>query len=169
MNFFKLANIAIIIAFFGMAACTKSSTPGSVTPIQSVGCAVESAVTSAAATTIAASISCSNQAQIATDIQNALGNVNLCAAGVAPAPAALVGPKWSKVGDVSKQDLDKAKASKGLAPMGIVGQIACPIVVNTLLGFATNSIPVSWGCSASTSAASLGAVITSACEAAIPL
>ena len=168
MNFFRLANIAIIIAFFGMAACTKSSTPGSVTPIQSAGCAVESAITGAAATTIAAAISCSNQTQIATDIQNALGNVNLCSAGIA-APAQLAGPKWSKVGDVSKQDIDKAKASKGLAPMGVVGNIACPIVVNTLLGFATNSIPASWGCSASTSASSLGQVIVSACEAAIPL
>lgn len=163
--------VALLLGLFVFAtACTKSSTPGSLNPIQQVGCDVESAITSAAGTAIAAAISCSNQSQIATDVQNALGNVNLCNAGLQSASlAALSKPAWLKVGDISKQDIDKAKASKGLAPMGVVGNIACPIVVNTLLGFATNSIPASWGCSASTSASGLGQIIVSACEAAIPL
>lgn len=148
-------------------ACTKSG--GSVSPIQQVGCDVESAITGAAGSAIAAAISCSNQAQIASDVQTALGNVNLCNAGIAS--ASLVKPAWSKVGDVTKQDLDKAKGVKSLdvKPMGVVGNIACPIVVNTLLGFATNSIPSSWGCSASTSASSLAQTIVAACELAVPL
>lgn len=158
-----------LILFVFVAACTKTTAPGSLNPIQQVGCDVESAITGAAGSAIASAISCSNQAQVASDIQNALGNVNLCNAGVAVASLASDGPKWTKIGDVSKQDIDAAKSSKKLSPMGVIGNVACPIVVNTLLGFATNSIPASWGCSASTSASSLGQTIVSACELAIPL
>lgn len=154
--------LILTILLLGVA-CTKS---GTMSPIQSAGCAVESAVTSAAATSIAAALSCTNQAQIATDVQNALGNVNLCATNVAVASLA---PKYSKVGDVSKQDLDAAKGKNLIKPMGVVGNIACPIVVNTLLGFATNSIPSSWGCSSSTTASALTATIIAGCEAVVPL
>lgn len=162
--------ILILSLFILGAACTKTST-GTVSPIDSAGCAVESVITGALASTIAGAITCSNSTQIASDIQTALGNVNLCSAGLSSPSVAALTAKWTKIGDVSKQDIDNAKGVKAqvVKPMGIVGVIACPIVVNTLLGYATNSIPTSWGCSSNTSAATLGATIISACEVAVPL
>lgn len=178
MKFLALFLMATVF----LSGCTKTAT-GTMNPIQSAGCAVETVVVASAASSVSSILSCSNQSAIAASLTTALGNVNLCATPVASANAtaamiasAKVAPKWSTLGDVTAGDLNgagsqvsgqaKAQVAK---PMGIVGDIACPIVVNTVIGFATSAIPSSWGCTGSASADSVSAALTAACEAAVPL
>lgn len=160
----------LILLFIVLVGC--SSTSSSLSPIQAVGCTVESTIVGVEAQAIATLLTCSNVAQIQTDMQTALGNVNFCAVPVpAPAVTSLIATKVKTIGDITQADLDAAKKgvqSKAVAK-GIVATIACPIFFNVALGFATSQIPSKWSCQASTSAASLGAALTAACETAITL
>ena len=164
-----------------ICGCTKPAPGAALTPIQSAGCAVETDVAMAASESVAATLNCTQQQAIQASLLLAFGNVNMCAtplpaSPVAAAPAiagAKVAPKWAALGDVSAGDLSGAKSSSAKAlvakPFGIVGSIACPIVVNVVLGFATSEIPAAWGCSANAGAATVGSALTAACLAAVPL
>lgn len=143
--------LSLAILCLGVMAC-KSSTSSSISPIQAVGCDIETAVIGAEAGAIATLLTCANQTQISTDLQTALGNANLCAQ---PGVAAVSMPQL------------KAKASA--KPMGIIGNIACPLVINVAIGYATQAVPASWSCTTGASAASLAAALTAACETAVPL
>lgn len=146
----KLLAVAFACPFF-FFGCTKSNS--SLTPIQQVGCDIETAVSSSFAGGVAAALSCSNLSVIQADLQKAFGNANLCQGPVASATTA---------------QLKSAKAQL-VHKMGAIGNIACPIAVPTALGFLSNSIPSGWGCSASASASALSSTLITLCEAAIPL
>lgn len=155
------------------SACSKTS--ASMSPLQAAGCDLETVATQTLATGISTVLSCTNTNQIASDLQVALGNVNFCAISVpAPAAALVAGqPKYSKLGDVKKSDID-AKKTKGLnaeavKAQGIVASIACPAVLNIGISYLTQAVPSSWSCSASTGTQSVAAALTAACTAAIPL
>jgi hypothetical protein len=170
---------AVLAAITMFSGCTKPQPGAALNPVQSAGCAVETAVTTAAAGSIMQALSCTNESAIEANLMTALGNVDMCATplpAVPAAPSALMSakalPKFTKIGDITAGDLQSAKAQpKALLakPMGIVGAIACPIVVNTVIGFATSEIPSAWGCSASAGADTVGSALTAACEAAVPL
>jgi hypothetical protein len=148
-----------ILSLAAFAGCTKSSSGGgTVTPIQAAGCDIETAILGGASGAISSALSCTNSAAIQASLTTALGNANLCAA---PGVAA-----------VSSGQMSAAKASMKSAaakPMGVIGNIACPIAISTIMGFLSNSIPSAWGCSASASAAGVSAALVSVCEAAVPI
>lgn len=129
-----------LMGLFLFAGCTKSTT---VTPIQSAGCSIETAISSGIAGAVSSSLQCANTAQVAADLQAAWGNVNLCSTAQA-----------------------QMKSQK-LQPKGIVASIVCPIAINTAVGFLSNSVPSSWKCTGpnATMAGLIGA-LTTACEAA---
>lgn len=171
MKFTSLVMMTFALAFAG---CTKSGGPV-LSPIQEAGCAIESAVSGGMASVVSSSLQCSHPDVVAQQLQAAFGNANLCAAPIAPAPAAamLAGQKYSKVGDVSAADLAAAKSgmhANAVKPNGIIGNIACPIAINAAIGFLSNAVPASWGCSGpNASISGLIGALTSACEAAVPL
>lgn len=138
----------LILPLFLFVGCTKTTT-STLSPIADAGCVVETAVTSGIAGSVATALTCTSVSAIQTSLQAALGNVNLCkTATTAQATAA---------------------SAKVVTSKGLVGNIACPLAVNTVIGYLTNSIPTAWGCSAGATAASLELALTVACEAAIPL
>jgi hypothetical protein len=145
----KLMLLAAILGI--LCSCTSSSpSPGSViSPITAVGCSIETAVTAGAASGIATALNCTSQAAIQTSLQLALGNVNFCS--------------YQPQADAAKL----AKSSK--QPLkGVLGDIACPVFINTAMGYLTNSVPAAWGCAAGASASAIAAALTTACETAIP-
>jgi hypothetical protein len=123
-------------------------------PIQAAGCDVETAILGGAASTIASSLSCTNQSAIQASLTTALGNANLCS-----------NPSVASTSAASLKSAVKSAAK----PQGIVGNIACPIAINTIVGFLSNSIPSAWGCSAAATATSLEAALTAMCETAVPI
>lgn len=148
-----LAVLSLACLGLFLAGCTSSNS-GTVTPIQAAGCDVESAILGGAAGAIASALSCTSTSAIQASLTTALGNANLCAApGVAAISAASM----------------KSAKSAAVKPQGVIGNLACPIAVNTIVGFLSNSVPSAWGCSASASASALAATLTSVCEAAVPL
>lgn len=172
----KLINVAIALAvLLTGAACTSSSSP-IMTAVNSVGCDVEAAITGSIGSAVVNA--CKGSASSATcggAFQSALGNVNLCLAQVPSLAPSFVGVKvFTKVGDVTAGDIANAKAKGGvkanaIKPMGVVGNIACPIAVNTIMGYLTAQIPIACGCTVSLTASQIDTAITSACEAAVPL
>lgn len=144
--------ILCLCVFF--TGCTKTATTTStLTPIQAVGCDVETAVTASFATGVVKALTCTNEAAVQASLLLAFGNANLCSNQVTAVSAVQI----------------KAAVSKAIKPQGVIGNIACPIAVSTALGYLTNSVPVSWGCSASASATTLSTALISLCESAIPL
>ena len=135
--------LALPFAFMG---CTKSSTPSSPTPVQQVGCAVETAVASAISAVAAQQLQCTGTAAIQASILAAAtkANVNLCP--TAPATVA---------------------AGKVPAEKSAIGNAICPGIVSSLLGAAQTQIPAAWSCSAATLSADLSAKLITACEGAI--
>lgn len=165
MKFLSL--LVLPLLFVG---CTKSPV---LSPIQSVGCAVEQTVASDIAVAIAGALQCGQSAEIVNSLTAALGNANLCLTPIPapPAPAAvvagLVAPKWGKIGDVTAGDLGKKPLVK---TQGIVGAIACPIVINTLTGFLSNSVPKAWSCTEpNASIAGLIQTLVATCATAVPI
>lgn len=151
-----------------LAGCPKSPV---LSPIQSVGCAVEQTVSVDLASAIGTSLQCAHTDAIVQSLNAALGNANLCGTPIPASPAAvtaaLVAPKWGKIGDVTPGDLGKKSLVKA---QGIVGSIACPIVINVVTGFVSNSVPAAWGCvGPNASIAGLIATLTAGCVAAIPI
>lgn len=158
-DFMKIMIAICSLVLFG--ACTSSTSPTPapaagtapapspvLSPLQDVGCEIESAVTSSFANTIANSFSCKNTSVIQANLQTAFGNANLC-------------PKVTPAMTIAKAQAVHAK--------GIVGNIACPLAISTAIGYLTSQIPTAWGCSAQVTAASLTSTLTTACEAAVPL
>jgi len=148
-----MKRLMVVMAFmFTFLGCT-SSTPtssGTMSPIQAAGCDVETAILGGASTAVGTALSCTNTSAIQASLTTALGNANLCAA---PGVAAVTGSAI------------KAKAVGKL----VIGNIACPIAINTIVGFLSNTVPTAWGCSATASASSLAATLTTVCEAAVPI
>lgn len=137
---------------FGLTACPKSST-GSLSPIQQAGCDIETAINASFSTAVAAALTCSNTAAIQASLATAFGAANLCTGQVASA---------------TTTQLNAAK-SAAVKPNGIIGNLACPVAVSSALGFLSNAIPSSWGCSATASASALQATLTALCEGAVTI
>jgi len=127
----------MLILALGLFGCT-SSTPGP-SPIQVIGCSAETSATSALAAFIGMQGVCSNLSAIQGDIQSYLGKANLCAAAVVPA------------------------TSKGLK--GPIGNVICPLAVNSVLGVIGSKVPATWGCSVQD--APSAAALSAACSKAI--
>lgn len=161
----------LILAALGiLASGCKSSTPNPVlTALDSAVCDVETTITGAVGAAIVnACKGTGTTAACGAGFQSALGNVNLCAM---PLPSTLAGTGAKTIGSITQSQIDAAKKAgvKSLAPMGIVGSIACPIAVNTGMGYLTAQIPLACGCTISLTASEADADLTAACIAAIPL
>lgn len=150
----------LITAMAFLAGCPKTTTTttptggGTMSPIQTAGCDVETAILGTAASAVATALSCTATAAIQSSLTVALGNANLCASPI------VSGTTMSAL---------KSEAHSAAKPMGVVGNLACPIAINTIVGFLSNSVPAAWGCSVSSSASALSATLTAACEAAVPI
>lgn len=139
------------------------------TALNSAGCDVESAITSTiGGAVLSACQGSGTAAACGAAFQTSLGNVNLCAAGI-PAASLSKDAKWTKVGDVTAGDLSQGKGKAKLSTMGVVGAIACPIAVNTIMGYLTSQIPLACGCTVSLTASQADQAIVAACEAAVPI
>jgi len=136
-----------ILSVLAISACTSTpATPGAPAPA-GVGCSVEQVVSGALAASIGTGLQCANLTAIQADLQGALGTANLCATSVAQAQ--------SKV--------------EGKQPMkGVVGDLVCPLAVNTAMGLINTKIPAAWGCKV-TSGSNIGSVLSAACIAVVPI
>jgi hypothetical protein len=113
--------------------------------ISPVVCSVESSVAGALAGGVASALSCTNTAQIKSDILGALSKANLCSTSTA------------------------AKALTASPLQGPVGDLVCPLAVGAAIGLLSNKVPASWGCAPGASTAGLATTLTSLCEAAVPI
>jgi hypothetical protein len=162
----------ITLAIFGLILSACKSSPV-LNPVQSAVCDVESTITSATGSLIVSQCAGTDAVSCGNAIQTALGNANLCAL---PLPTGVVTgltatPKLT-VGSITQAQIDAAKKSMGLktlAPMGVVGNMVCPLAETDVLGFLTAEIPVACGCTKNIDAGGIGALLVSACEVAIPL
>ncbi len=136
----KLFLAALMLPLF--AGCKSATVQAVLQPIDKAACSAETSAIASLASAIAAptAFNCSNQAQIVSDITQAIGNANAC--------------NYVTANVVAK---------------GVVGNLVCASAVPAIIGFATNSLPVTWGCTASVAAGSLTSSLTSLCEGAIPL
>lgn len=163
--------MAILAMFaFVLAGCTSKT--GSMDPIKGAACDVETVALTGVAGSISGLLACSGQDAIVASLEQALGNVNFCAtplqsSSALSAKAMAVGSGWQTIGDV-KIPKDGGVKSLAVQPQGIVGGLACPIIVNTVIGYLTSSVPSAWKCTSSADAGAVGSAITAACVAAIP-
>ena len=142
--------LILIISLLFVAGCTKSGGPV-MNPIQAAVCDVESVITASAGSLIVAQCGGTDIVACGNAMQTALGNANLCA--------------QAQIANVSKAQMLAGKAK----PEGVVGAIACPIAESAVMGFLTAAIPAACGCTKSMDAGALGALLVSACIAAVPI
>lgn len=124
----------LIVLFLFMSSCTTPTT-NPTDPIKTVGCSIESSLALGLSQTFAATMSCTNVAQIQSDILSTLGSVNLCA----------------------------AKPQGQVKAQGIIGDIVCPSVVGSVMALVSTKIPVTWGCKLNSSSA-LTVALTKTCS-----
>lgn len=151
--------LVLLCALFTIIGCTSSS--GSLSPIQQVGCDIETAINASFSQAVASALTCSNPGAIQSSLATAFSAANLCMGQVAAATTAQLSS--------AKAALKAGVKSDAVKPLGVVGNLACPIAVSSALGFLSNAIPASWGCSATASASALSATLTTLCEAAVPI
>lgn len=133
----KLLGLFTILCF-----CACSSTGPTPNPLPAIGCSAETAVTSAVAAAVGQALNCTNLTAVQGDIMTLLGKSNLCQAAT---PA--------------------ASAKKGLK--GPLGDIVCPLVLQSLSTVITGQIPAAWGCDPSAKIADASAMLNAACSKAI--
>lgn len=164
--FIFLATLAIVIG-----GC-KSSTNPVVQALNTAGCDVESAMTTAFASAVVVACKGTGTAEACgSAFQTSLGNVNLCAT---PVPSSMkvasLTANWKTIGDIPGSALKKgAVKADALAPMGVIGGLICPLGINTVMGYMTAQIPLACGCTVSLTASELDSDLVAACTAAIPL
>lgn len=173
MNFRTFAMLAGIV-LTGTACSSSSSSNPVLVALDSAGCDVEAAITGGIGQSIVSACKgTGTAAACSAAYQTALGNVNLCSVQVSSAAALVAGVKsFKKIGDVTAADLSKAKGSvkaQVAKPMGLVGSIACPIAVNTIMGYLTAQIPLACGCTVSLTASQADVDLVNACQIAVPL
>lgn len=145
----KLLGLFAIVVL--VAGCTSSSP--TVSPIVDAGCTIETAITAGMGASVATALNCSNASAIQASIQMALGNVNLCASSTTAQSTAAA----------------QVKLNTKLTNKAIVGDILCPIALNTIVGYLSNTIPSAWSCSQSATVTALQQALTAACESAVPI
>lgn len=162
----------VMITLF--AGLLSGCTSGSMSPIGSAVCDVEKVALTGVSQSIAGILNCSAPDAIETSLEQALGNVNFCKTPVQQDSASdtvkalVAGQNWQTIGDIHLPLSQSGAKSLSAAPQGVIGALACPIIVNTVLGYLTSSIRSSWKCSNSASAGTVASAITAACVAAIP-
>jgi hypothetical protein len=108
-------------------------------PIPSPGpivCSIEQSMADGLASTLAQSLQCSAKDVISKDLLGVLGKANLC-----------------------------VSSEQGKAPMkGIIGSIACPLVVDSALGLVNAQIPAAWSCKLSKAPGTVGELLNTACQ-----
>lgn len=113
-----------------------------VDPVVQAGCNVEATISGAFASAIAGTIPCDDGGAIQADMLNALGKANLC--------------RTTSTGTMKAQ--------------GIIGDIVCPIAVNSALGVFGSKLPTSWKCHPGTGGpAGYAELLKGACSKAIGL
>lgn len=137
----------LLISLVSFIGCTSTPT---LSPIADAGCQIETAVSSGIGTAVASALNCSNASAVQASLQAAFGNANLCAQQAAVSAAQA-----------------QAKA-QGIKPQGVVGNLACPVAVSAALGYLTNAVPSSWGCSSGTTMSAVSTAVIAACQSAIP-
>jgi hypothetical protein len=144
MNKFLLSTCLL----FGVVACTSTTPTPAPNPVQDVVCPLETTVTTAIVPPLAQSLSCANQAQMTADIQKALNVGNFCPVATA------------------QQNLNLHYKAGKLPVKGPIANVACPVVVDAVIGLVGSKLPASWQCTASTSpsAATISTLITGYCE-----
>lgn len=151
MEYSKITSFILLIATVcGLAACSWFKSPAVqavLQPVTTAACTDETKALTALASSVATTLQCANQAQIVTDLTTALGNANVCA--------------WSSATSTVSAQVVK--------PMGVVGNMVCPLASAAVVGFMTSAIPTTWGCTATTSAAAVQSALTQVCEAAVPI
>lgn len=138
----KLSMSFIAALALVLGACTSPSTPTPApvpAPVVAVGCQLETSLVTVLASNVATTLTCSNLSAIQTDMQMALGKANLCA----------------------PNEAQKAKFK------GVVGNLACPLAVEAVLGMLASKIPAGWGCAPGSNPAGLGDTLTAACQKAV--
>lgn len=126
----------IFCLLMALVLCSCSSTP---TPVAQVACSAETALSGALAASVATTLQCSNLAAVQADLLAVLGKANFCA----QLPAASAAKKSYK---------------------GAIGNLVCPIVVNSVLGVVNSKIPAAWGCVITQAPGTIGGLLTTACE-----
>lgn len=168
-----MKSLVIIVGCLMTLGCHPGGS--TVSPIQAAGCDVETAILGGASTAIGTALSCGNVSAIQASLTTALGNANLCATPIPQAPASAASkaagsPAYKTIGDVPLSALkSSAVKSDAVRSLGIVGNIACPIAINTVIGFLSNSVPAAWSCSSGSTAASLEATLVQVCQIAVPI
>lgn len=136
---------------FGFTGCTSTPAQPNPAPIVAVGCSVETTVTMAIASAVAAAANCSNITAIQTDVQDDLGKANFCdSVSQAMSQKALKFTPHSKI-------------------KGVVGDLVCPIAVQSLDTLVGTNLPAAWNCAPNAGTGSIAALIVTACESVIPL
>ncbi len=98
------------------------------------GCVIQDQVVKVATNTIASTLQCTHTAQISTDLTATISGLGLC-------------------------------SSSATAPTGPIADYLCPLAVNSVLSYlASNTIPSTWGCTASNAKATLADALTVACK-----
>lgn len=169
--------LAFIVLVYAAVRCTSSNTP--MIPFPSAVCAVETAVSASFGGALANATGASDPVACGTDLLPMLGNLDLCSKPL-PAPVP-VGPSamsasakaWKSVGDISKDDLEKAKSALRIASaaqvMGVVGSIVCPLVDGAAIGYLSANIPKSCQGPNPLSAVAANQILVAACIAAVPI
>lgn len=143
-----MSMVLLCLMAIGLSSCAwfKSAPVQAVLqPVVGQICQDQTKALTALAGSVASTLQCANQAQIVTDLTTALGNANVCKYAAAPAVAGQ------------------------MKPMGVVGNILCPVAASTVVGFLTSTIPTTWGCTATTSAGAVQSALIAVCEAAVPI
>lgn len=121
--------------------CTSKTTTPTPNPISTIGCDVETSLSSAFATSLSGILSCTNTNVIQTDLLGYLGKANLCAQ--------------------SSNALIKSKSL--VSPKGVIGGIICPIAVQSAMAAVGTKTPVTWGCNPAASTGSAASALTTVC------
>lgn len=150
----------VLCMCLGAIACTKSTTSTTST-------------TSPILQTVTTAI-CDVANTVATDAGQAIvtacaGTGTAQACGTALVPAIMNGGMCAnaQVAQMTTAMIVQNKA-QGVRPLGVVGNIACPIAIPSIMGFLTSEIPAACGCTQSIGASGFNAALISGCEEAVP-
>lgn len=166
--------------FESSSTSSSGTTTVTLTPVGGVVCDIESTVATGLAGSIASALNCTSQSAIVSSLEAALGNANLCGvstsssvaqAQIFKAEVAVLNPAWKTLGDIPASALGQSSAikSKAVFSKGVIGSIACPIVIETSVGYLSNVVPTGWGCTSSTTMASIESALTTECESLISI
>ncbi len=168
--------LCLIVLSLGMGACKSTSSNSTVaailTPLKALGCSVETAVAGDAANVLVTQCG-APLAMAQACIMGVIGNANLCSVTL-PASVQSVrllsGAAWKTIGDIPASALKSGTVTaQGVHVEGVIGNLACPLVTQFMLGYASGAIPVSCGCTTSLTQSAFAAAISAGCMSIVPV